>query len=116
MVDDDTDAAEALVDILGHNGYEAAAVHNGIEALGHLKDERLPDVMIVDLFMPQMTGWDLIRELKRNGDLARIPIIVVSAFAYTAAVTADAMLSKPLDMETLLNTMLTLVTKDTRGN
>jgi CheY-like chemotaxis protein len=116
VVDDDVDAAEALVDILEHSGYEAAAVHDGIQALKHLTSGTLPDVIILDLFMPHMNGWDLIQELKRTVELAKIPVIVVSAFAYNAGILADAVLSKPLDMDALLRLMLTLVTRDQRGN
>src|SRR5271154_794688 len=116
VVDDDTDAAEALVDILGHSGYEADAVNDGKQALRYLKTEQLPDVMILDLFMPHMNGWDLMRELKRRAELAHIPIIVVSAFAYAPGIEADAVLSKPVNMEALLSTMIELVTNDTQGN
>jgi CheY-like chemotaxis protein len=116
VVDDDTDAAEALVDILGHSGYEAAAVHDGKQALKHLKAEQLPNVMILDLFMPHMNGWDLMRELKRSAELSNIPIIVVSAFAYAPGIEADAVLSKPVDMDALLSTMMELVTQDSKGH
>jgi CheY-like chemotaxis protein len=116
VVDDDTDAAEALVDILGHSGYEAAAVHDGKQALKHLKAEQLPNVMILDLFMPHMSGWDLMRELKRSAELSKIPIIVVSAFAYAPGIEADAVLSKPLDMEALLSTITELVKRDSKGH
>lgn len=116
VVDDDVDAAEALVDILTHSGYEAAAVHDGIQALQHLTTGRLPDLMILDLFMPHMNGWDLMQELKRRVELAKIPVIVVSAFAYNAGLLANAVLSKPLDMDALLQLMVTLVTLDKRGH
>lgn len=116
VVDDDVDAAEALVDILEHSGYEAAAVHNGIQALKYLTAGRLPDLIILDLFMPHMNGWDLMQELKRSIKLAKIPVIVVSAFAYNAGILADAVLSKPLDMDAMLRIMTTLVTQDKRGH
>lgn len=116
VVDDDTDAAEALVDILGHSGYEVTAVHDGVQALKRLKGARLPDVMILDLFMPQMSGWDLMRELKLHAELSNIPIIVVSAFAYSAEIAADAVLTKPLDTDALLNIMLTLAARDEQGH
>lgn len=116
VVDDDTDSAGALVDILEHSGYEATAVNDGKQALTHLKAEQLPDVMILDLFMPRMNGWDLMRELKRNAKLANIPVIVVSAFAYAPGIEADAVLSKPVDMEALQNKMSELVTRGSQGN
>jgi len=116
VVDDDTDAAGALVEILGYSGYEAAAVYDGKQALRHLEAEQIPDVMILDLFMPHMNGWDLMRELKRRVELARIPIIVVSAFAYAPGIEADAVLSKPVDIKALLSTIIELVTGDSKGN
>jgi CheY-like chemotaxis protein len=66
--------------------------------------------------MPHMNGWDLMRELKRSAELSNIPIIVVSAFAYAPGIEADAVLSKPVDMDALLSTMMELVTQDSKGH
>ena len=116
VVDDDVDAAEALVDILEHSGYEATAVHDGVQALKFLTSGRLPDLIILDLFMPNMNGWDFMQELKRSAKHARIPVIVVTAFAYNSGILADAVLSKPLDMVALQQIMVALVRLDEQGH
>jgi CheY-like chemotaxis protein len=109
LVDDDTDATEALADILSHRGYEVAIANNGLQALQRLKLAQRPDVLILDLSMPLMSGWELIRELGKSRELASIPVIVVSALAHTHSVPAHAMLLKPLDLEALLAVLETLV-------
>ena len=105
LVDDDFDAVEALSDLLTYRGYEVAAAYNGLQALQSLALPPLPDVLILDLSMPFMNGWELMRELGKNHDLAVIPVIVVSGLAPAAGVNlqANAVLSKPLDVEALLS-------------
>jgi len=108
IVDDDTDAVEALSDLLAYRGYEVAAAHNGVEALKRLAERPLPDALVLDLSMPFMNGWELMRELSKSRELAEIPVIVVSALAHTQQVSAHAIIAKPLDVEVLLNVIATL--------
>jgi CheY-like chemotaxis protein len=108
IVDDDTDAVEALSDLLAYRGYEVATAHNGVEALKRLAERPLPEVLVLDLSMPFMNGWELMRELSKSRELADIPVIVVSALAHAQDVSARAIIAKPLDVELLLNTIATL--------
>ena len=108
IVDDDTDAVEALSDLLAYRGYEVATAHNGVEALKILAHRPLPDVLVLDLSMPFMNGWELMRELSKSRELAEIPVIVVSALAHTQEVSARAIIAKPVDVEVLLSTIATL--------
>ncbi|MGA2411641.1 MAG: response regulator, partial [Candidatus Binataceae bacterium] len=107
LVDDDADVVEALTDILDGEGYEVEPANDGLSALVYLESHELPDIMILDLFMPNMNGWDLLRALRNNREWAKIPIIVVSAFAHAQEVeaVADAVLSKPVDLDALLDSM-----------
>jgi CheY-like chemotaxis protein len=109
LVDDDTDSTEALADLLSYRGYQVAIADNGVQALQRLRHDPHPDVLILDLSMPFMNGWELIRELGRSNELATIPVIVVSALAHTHNVPAHARLSKPVDLEALLRILGTLV-------
>lgn len=104
LVDDDFDAVEALSDLLSYRGYEVATANNGVQALQSLARPPLPDVLILDLSMPFMNGWELMRELSKDRDLAVIPVIIVSALAHVPGVNvpAQAVLSKPLDFDALL--------------
>jgi two-component system cell cycle response regulator DivK len=87
VVDDHDDARELLTLIIGTRGYVVATAANGREALEQAGRER-PDAIIMDLFMPQMDGYEAARALKANPALAAVPIV-----AYTAR-------SSPPDMET----------------
>ena len=109
LVDDDTDATEALADILSCRGYEVAIADNGVQALQSLQHGPPPDVLILDLSMPFMNGWELIRELGKSRELATIPVIVVSALGHLQSVSAHARLSKPIDLEALLRILGNLV-------
>jgi CheY-like chemotaxis protein len=71
---------------------------NGLEALVHLRRDH-PNVMLLDLMMPVMSGWEVLEELEESGELGRVPIIVVSAMC---APGARACLRKPVDLDELL--------------
>jgi DNA-binding response OmpR family regulator len=80
VVDDDPDVLEAIGIALEANGYEVITAHDGAEGLDKLKDER-PDLMILDLLMPKMDGFEVCKELKdpRRAKYAHIPIIILSS-------------------------------------
>jgi DNA-binding response OmpR family regulator len=80
VVDDDPDVLEAIGIALEANGYEVVTAHDGVEGLDKLKDER-PDLMILDLLMPKMDGFEVCKELKdpRRAKYAHIPIIILSS-------------------------------------
>lgn len=80
VVDDDEDVRETIVDVLTFNGYRVDAVADGSLALETLqKAESLPWLMVLDLEMPIMDGWQLVAELKKNERLAEIPYVIFSA-------------------------------------
>ncbi len=78
VVDDHEDARELLSVIIGTSGYEVATATNGREAVEEAQRTR-PDVIIMDLFMPEMDGYEAARVLKSIPALAAVPIL-----AYTA--------------------------------
>ena len=79
VVEDDMDLREALVTIVAAEGYEVASAREGREALQLLESGVRPDVILVDLLMPVMDGWELCDELGRREELAAIPVILMSA-------------------------------------
>lgn len=110
VVDDDAGSLTALADILSMEGYLVETVANGQEALDHLRDaETAPAVIILDLFMPVMDGWQFLAEMKTDPKLSRfrIPVIVVTAL--NAKVDADAIIRKPIDLVRLLQTVAALL-------
>ena len=80
IVDDDSDSRLALSELLRAHGYTVREAENGKVAL-HMIAERLPSVLLLDLEMPVMNGWDVMAFLARVGATDEIPIVVLSAGA-----------------------------------
>ena len=108
LVVDDVAENRALVnDMLSPLGFEMVEAVNGRDGLEKARLER-PDLVLMDLVMPVMDGWDAMRQLRRLPDLKEVPIIAVSASASeghqasSLMAGADAFLSKPINLEQLL--------------
>ena len=93
-----------MAQMLTIEGYDAATVANGREALDYLHASVSPHVILLDLMMPVMDGWEFRRQQQADPALAPVPVIVLSALdpARTANVDAAAFLKKPLDFDRLL--------------
>ena len=108
VVEDDDEIRRSLAEILGDVGFEVETAENGQVALELLaRMEPPPEVILLDLMMPVMDGWQLRAELDKRGGAARdIPIIVVTADGNArdkaAEVRARAYLRKPVRVEQLL--------------
>ena len=94
-----------MAELLTLEGLLASTAVNGRDALQHLRSGLKPDVILLDLMMPIMDGWEFRREQQGDAELADIPVVVLSAFdhARTAEVRASAVLRKPLDFDQLLH-------------
>lgn len=101
-VDDDEDMRLLLREVLGSAGHEVELAPDGLTALASIQ-EREPDLLVLDLVMPGMTGIDVCRSVKRNPFTARIPVLMLTARgdvsdkveAFEAG--ADDYLAKPFD-------------------
>jgi signal transduction histidine kinase len=111
IVEDDKDIREALDGLLSMEGYQVAGCANGLEALQYLRRSPAPDVILLDLMMPVMDGWQFRVEQKKDPALASIPVVALSAdnTPKAAAIDAEAYLKKPVDFDTLLGTIERLV-------
>jgi len=109
IVDDDPDCRETLADILRAEGYRVSCAANGQEALDHLQTHSQPELILLDLIMPSMNGWEFRRRQQADPALAAIPVVVVSALGSTreevSSVDAVAYLMKPFSLENLLHTV-----------
>ena len=111
IVEDDRDAREILTAVLGRAGYTTATAKNGKEALRKLK-QFSPQLILLDLRMPEMDGWELDRLMKLDPVLRKIPVVVISAFARLessrSGLDAAAWFQKPIDLRALLDLVPTL--------
>ncbi|HEX3051719.1 MAG TPA: response regulator [Aggregatilineaceae bacterium] len=107
VVDDSAEAVEMLSDALRQGGYRVISAHNGMEGLRRARELR-PDLITLDLMMPGMDGWTVLRALKDEPDTRDIPVVIVSIIDNRPLAlglgAADA-LSKPLDAMKLLDTI-----------
>ena len=103
IVEDDDDLRDMMAQMLTLEGFDAAAVANGREALEYLHSASPPNVILLDLMMPVMDGWEFRRQQMADPALAPVPVIVLSALdPARAAVDATAFMKKPLDFDRLL--------------
>jgi len=105
VVEDEHDIRETLREILEMEGYRVRCASNGKEALDALAEMPRPRLILLDLMMPVMSGYELLQALHANDDLSTIPVTVVSAVGDRLApgATRAAVLRKPVDLETLLH-------------
>ena len=80
IVDDNSDNAEALSRVLRHSGHEVVAAPDGREALGKVI-QNLPDVVLLDLWMPVMDGPSFLEVARSYARLRSLPVVVLTAFS-----------------------------------
>ena len=104
IVEDDEDLREMMAQILSLAGFNAATATNGREALEYLRRGDAPQLILLDLMMPVMDGWEFQRERRRDPNLADVPVVVLSALdeARAADAATHEFMKKPLDFERLL--------------
>ena len=104
VVDDDFDAREVLSALLQDSGYAVVAAANGQEALRCLRNSSPAafGIIILDLMMPVMDGWEFLDRQARDTALAQIPVIIVTATPSPQPLGAKAVLTKPLQFDSLL--------------
>jgi DNA-binding response OmpR family regulator len=114
IVDDDRDAREMLALALDLDGYEVTQAANGVKLISTLQVDR-PDIILLDINMSWIDGFELCRAVRRNEQFRDIPVLFVSARKSRADVDAglasgaDGYFSKPIDFDSLLGRMRELV-------
>jgi CheY-like chemotaxis protein len=104
VVEDDDDIRESLLVVLEDEGYAATAAPNGRVALELLAAGARPDLILLDLMMPVLNGWELIGKLSEDPALRATPIVVISAVSDRIPRPAGAVayLEKPVALADLL--------------
>jgi CheY-like chemotaxis protein len=97
IVEDDHDVRDSLRDVLEDAGFQVAAAVDGADALRILRGGLRPDVIVLDLMMPRMNGFQFRAEQRRDPELAGIPVLVLTAdrSARSAELQANDYLAKP---------------------
>ena len=109
IVDDDPDIREAMSEVLELEGHRTACAADGREALEMLrKDDLATCLILLDLRMPVMNGWEFREEQRRDRKLASIPVVVVTAdesAGKAPGLHAEGVLRKPIRGDDLLRTV-----------
>ena len=101
VVEDDRVLAETTRALLEWEGYRVRLASNGQEGLAQIRVRR-PCIVLLDLMMPVMSGWDFMGALQADPAVRDLPVIIVSANAESAPRGATAVLKKPFEMAHLL--------------
>lgn len=107
VIEDDQAVRQTIKDLLEIQGYQVYAASNGEEGaslLGTLAE--VPCVILLDLMMPKMNGWQFL-DLQRNHPIFKnVPVVICSAYEESAkAIRPTAFISKPIQLDALLSTV-----------
>ncbi len=106
VIDDDADIRDSIGDILELRGYRVARAANGREALERLRSGPPPCVILLDLMMPVLNGWEFREQQSRDARLADVPVVVISGDGSTdekaAKIGVAEFLRKPLELSAIL--------------
>jgi CheY-like chemotaxis protein len=104
IVEDDADLRDMMAQLLSLEGYRSETAANGLEALRFLERGDRPDVILLDLMMPVMDGWEFRRRQVQDPRLSGVPVVVLSAVDHsrTPELGGASFLKKPLDFDRLL--------------
>jgi len=106
LIEDDKTIRDTLRVALEIEGYSVTTAANGLEALDQLHAGFRPGLILLDLMMPVMDGWQFSSIVRAEKDLAPIPIVLVTAYAERAeGLVAQAVIKKPVDLNTLYKTV-----------
>jgi CheY-like chemotaxis protein len=104
VVEDEPYLCDLIADVLEAEGHTTRKASNGLDAL-ELVAERKPELVLLDLMMPVMDGWEFMSELRANPAWRDVPVVIITAVydvAKTQAITdARAVITKPFDIDQL---------------
>ena len=103
VVEDDDELRESMRDLLVDSGYAVVAARDGQEALDALAHTQQPCVVLLDLLMPRMNGWDFFEKMRAQPELSAVPVVVHSSAPSRAPAGVTLVLKKPLQPERLLS-------------
>jgi CheY-like chemotaxis protein len=109
VIDDDGDIRDAIRFVLENEGFEVSEAADGAEGLTRIREDHQIGLILLDLMMPKMSGWEFRKAQLQNPELASIPVIVLSGATRVAEhakdLSVDGYLLKPVDRMKLLETV-----------
>lgn len=103
VVDDDAEIRETLAGVLAEEGYQVASAIHGKQALDAIRDGLRPDLIVLDLMMPVMDGWQFLEERSKDPTLSAVPVVIISATPETLQPPdISAFVRKPMRLGDLL--------------
>ncbi|MCX5665512.1 MAG: response regulator [Candidatus Omnitrophica bacterium] len=114
VVDDEREFVDVISERLGAKGFDILRAFDGKEGIERAQADK-PDLIILDIAMPEMNGYDVCRKLKLDEKFKDTPIIILTAkfqpndIRFGVGMGADAYLTKPLELEPLLQTVKALL-------
>ncbi len=121
-VEDEPEMIDLIKLILGRKGHEVIPAHGGREGLDVIRQEK-PDLVLLDLMMPDMDGWEVYQQIKAGDDTKEIPVIVVTAKAQSIdkvlglhIAKVDDYISKPFSPQELLESVDKIITRHSEAS
>jgi CheY-like chemotaxis protein len=103
VIEDDKDIRDMLALSLEVEGYQVTRAANGKEGLEVLRTAPNPFLILLDLMMPVMNGWEFLQAMRKDDALAGIPVVLVSAFSdQIQNEDVQGIISKPIELDVLL--------------
>jgi CheY-like chemotaxis protein len=103
LIEDDEGIRETMAALLEDEGYAVAQAANGIDGLARMRESPELCLVLLDLWMPLMNGWQLLAEMRADAALATVPVVIISAAGdHQAPDGVAAFLRKPIKLESLL--------------
>jgi CheY-like chemotaxis protein len=112
IVEDDDDIREVVASVLANEGFQVYEAETGARALELLREIPHPSLILADLMMPVMNGWELIKALSQDDRLATLPVIVISAVDEEAP-QGFRRVRKPFDLDEVVRIVAELCLRRT---
>lgn len=110
IVEDQPDVADLLEEMLSMDSYDVVKIHSSSGAVSLIQAEK-PDLVLLDIMMPDVSGLEVLRFMRREPSMQKTPVVIVSAKTLAADIRAGldagatAYLTKPVDLNRLRNTV-----------
>ncbi len=115
VIEDSTPQREMITELLRGNGLEVMAASDGVEALAQIQSGQYPDLVVLDIVMPKMNGYEVCRRLKSDPTTQHVPVILCSSKGeefdryWGMKQGADAYIAKPFQPRELVGTVKQLL-------